>query len=191
MKVYMIRHGETDANKQMIIQGRTNNPLNKTGIMQAKKTGQYLKSLQIPFDYCMTSPLDRAIHTADIIKKELNLNLETHIEKDIIERDFGAYDGRVIDDTYQEAVHGHSVPGLETDQMIEKRVADFFNKFFKNNHYENVLMITHAHVLKALLVQNLIGFSYDEYLVNCSINIIEYKDKIKVIEYNIDPINQG
>ena len=189
MKIYLIRHGETEANKQAIIQGRTDNPLNQTGIDQAIQTGRYLKIMNVDFDYCVSSPLNRAIHTIELIKNELNLNLHTHIEKDLIERDFGEYDGVKIGDGYYEAVHGNIIPGLETDKEIEKRVSQFFLSFFKKNNYKNVLMVAHAHVIKALLVQNLNDFDYDTYLKNCSINIIGFDDKIEVIDYNIDPLD--
>ncbi len=189
MKIYLIRHGETEANKQAIIQGRTDNPLNQTGIDQAIQTGRYLKIMNVDFDYCVSSPLNRAIHTIELIKNELNLNLHTHIEKDLIERDFGEYDGVKIGDGYYEAVHGNIIPGLETDKEIEKRVSQFFLSFFKKNNYKHVLMVAHAHVIKALLVQNLNDFDYDTYLKNCSINIIGFDDKIEVIDYNIDPLD--
>ena len=87
MIIYLIRHGETEANKQMIIQGRANNPLNQTGKEQAKQTAMYLKKLNIDFDFCVTSPLKRSIDTANIIKDNLKLKLKNHIEPEIIERE--------------------------------------------------------------------------------------------------------
>jgi broad specificity phosphatase PhoE len=189
MIIYLIRHGETEANKQMIIQGRANNPLNQTGKEQAKQTAMYLKKLNIDFDFCVTSPLKRSIDTANIIKDNLKLKLKNHIEPEIIEREFGAFDGKKIDDSYYHLVHSGQVEGIETDQEIEIRVKEYFNDFFKKHDYDHVLMIAHSHVIKALLVQYLPGFDYDTYLTNCCINIIDYDETIKIKAYNINPLN--
>ncbi len=59
MKVYMMRHGETDANKERIIQGQRNTHLNEEGKKQAIEAGKIIK--KIDFAAIYTSPLDRAI----------------------------------------------------------------------------------------------------------------------------------
>jgi uncharacterized phosphatase len=191
MRIYIIRHGQTDANKNAIIQGRTDNPLNETGRLQAKQTAKYLKSLNLDFDYCVSSPLDRAIETAKIIKDSMGLKIKTHIEDELIERDFGDFDGNRIEEGYFEAVHEGLIPGMETDEQIEKRVKIFFKLFFNNHKHKQVLMIAHSHVIKAILVQNLPNFDYDTVLTNCSINILSFDQEIKVIDYNINPLDQA
>ena len=191
MEIYLIRHGQTDANHQAIIQGRANNPLNFTGKKQAQLTAEYLKEHHIQFDYCVSSPLLRAKETMNIIKDVLNLHLETHIEADLIEREFGELDGKKIPKNYFQMVHDGLVEGIETDEEIEKRVRDFFIHFFKEHHHNRVLMVAHSHVIKALLVQNTSDFQYDTYLNNCSITRLTYDKHIKVIDYNIDPIKKA
>jgi len=188
MKIYLIRHGETDANSKAIIQGRTDNPLNQNGRHQAVLTAKHLKQLNISFDYCVASPLSRAIDTLEIIKRELNLQIETVIEESIIEREFGALDGKKITDDYYQTVHEGHVDGLEKDAEIEDRVKQYFLQFFLEHNHQNVLMVAHSHVIKALLVQYIDDFDYDHYLNNCSINIMTYDDDIKIIEYNINPL---
>ena len=63
--IYIVRHGQTDWNVEGIYQGRIDIPLNKTGIEQAKKTKEELKGIK--FDKVFSSPLKRAIETAQII----------------------------------------------------------------------------------------------------------------------------
>ena len=65
MKIYFVRHGETDWNKDRKIQGQVNISLNEFGRHLARETAKGLK--EIPFDVCFTSPLDRARETAEII----------------------------------------------------------------------------------------------------------------------------
>jgi len=188
MEIYLIRHGQTDANSKAIIQGRVDNPLNATGKAQAKRTAEYLKQYSLKFDYCVASPLSRAIETMHIIKEQLHIDLPTHIEPDIIEREFGELDGKPIPQNYFQVVHQGLAKGMETDQAIEQRVRTFFYRFFQEHQHERVLMVAHSHVIKALLVQYIDDFSYDAYLNNCSINRLTFNQDIQIIDYNIDPL---
>lgn len=65
MLIYIVRHGETDWNRQRRLQGQTDIPLNEQGVHLADVTGEALKD--VPFDICFTSPLTRAVQTADAI----------------------------------------------------------------------------------------------------------------------------
>lgn len=58
MKIYMIRHGETDWNKKRKLQGQVDIPLNEFGKLLAKETAPALAD--VPFAVCYTSPLKRA-----------------------------------------------------------------------------------------------------------------------------------
>lgn len=70
VKVIFVRHGQTDQNVQMIA-GKTvvegDDPLNETGLQQARAVRNQLKDRQ--FDYIVTSPLQRAVRTAQIINE--------------------------------------------------------------------------------------------------------------------------
>ena len=65
MKIYFVRHGETDWNKERKIQGQVDIPLNEFGRHLARETAKGLRD--VPFDVCFTSPLGRARETAEII----------------------------------------------------------------------------------------------------------------------------
>jgi len=67
MKIYLIRHGETDWNKKLKIQGQADIPLNQTGRMQAEIAAKYLDGIQ--FDAVFSSPLCGQ-ETAKIIIKD-------------------------------------------------------------------------------------------------------------------------
>lgn len=67
MNIYIVRHGETDWNVQLKLQGRSDIPLNATGIEQAEQTGENLKKAGISFDKVYSSPLQRAVKTAELI----------------------------------------------------------------------------------------------------------------------------
>lgn len=62
--IYVVRHGQTDLNKEGRLQGRAGLPLNEQGIEQAKCLRDNLKDIK--FDYIFSSPQERAIQTAEI-----------------------------------------------------------------------------------------------------------------------------
>ena len=65
IKIYAVRHGETDGNKRGILQGWTDEPLNNKGRELAKITAEGLADVK--FDKAYSSPLMRAYETAEII----------------------------------------------------------------------------------------------------------------------------
>ena len=88
-KFYIVRHGQTDYNKEHKIQGRLNIPLNEAGMEQAKNIADSLENVY--FDTIYYSPLIRARQTADeVLKKHSDAKFIEAPE--IIERDFGDYE---------------------------------------------------------------------------------------------------
>ena len=65
MKIWITRHGQTKYNKMKLMQGRTDEPLNETGIAQAKAARERIGDVH--FDAVYARPLDRAIVTGAII----------------------------------------------------------------------------------------------------------------------------
>ena len=93
MIVKFIRHGETDLNNPVRrMQGISNYDINENGIKQAETTRDKLSNEE--FDLIITSPLKRAMHTAQIINATKNIPII--IDKRIIERDYGQLEGKPI-----------------------------------------------------------------------------------------------
>ena len=86
--IYIIRHGQTDWNKEKVMQGQTDIPLNETGKEQAREQGEKLKN--IVFDYIFCSPLTRTKQTL----KNLNVKCKTKIIYDdrLKERNYGEFE---------------------------------------------------------------------------------------------------
>lgn len=57
-RIYIVRHGETDANRMGVLQGQMDTQLNETGIAQAKMTAEALE--KVPFLVAYSSDLSRA-----------------------------------------------------------------------------------------------------------------------------------
>lgn len=67
-RIYIVRHGETEANRQRIIQGQLDTKLNEAGIEQAKMTASALE--KVPFEAAYTSDLSRAVQVSIHTKRE-------------------------------------------------------------------------------------------------------------------------
>ncbi|AKI01271.1 fructose-2,6-bisphosphatase [Hoeflea sp. IMCC20628] len=100
-----VRHGETDWNASGLFQGRTDIALNANGVRQAHRAAQRLKTLDI--SKIVSSPLSRAIDTAAIIARAMNLTTKT--DDNLIECDFGSLEGQSI----REAMTHHDITRLE------------------------------------------------------------------------------
>ena len=85
--IYIIRHGKTELNKANVLQGRSNYPLNDEGIKQAQNAADMLKDIQ--FDYVFSSPLIRAVQTAEIVVPNKRITLYDRL----IEMDYGRHEG--------------------------------------------------------------------------------------------------
>ncbi|CAL4322096.1 2,3-diphosphoglycerate-dependent phosphoglycerate mutase [Buchnera aphidicola] len=93
-KMVLIRHGESQWNKLNRFTGWHDIDLSEQGLLEAKKSGQLLKSKKFYFDYCFTSLLKRAIHTLWNILIELNQSwLPTKKTWRLNERHYGSLQG--------------------------------------------------------------------------------------------------
>jgi broad specificity phosphatase PhoE len=95
MRIYLVRHGETEWNRVRRFQGRCNLPLNQEGKKQVRALASALKN--IPLTAIYTSPLNRALETACLIKV---FHPSTPIFEDngLMEMDLGEFDGMKVQD---------------------------------------------------------------------------------------------
>ncbi|OUI81768.1 phosphoglycerate mutase [Gluconobacter sp. DsW_056] len=107
---WYLRHGETDWNTRGLAQGRTDIPLNETGIEQAVRAGRTLATLfqnnERPFDRIVSSPLSRAIVTATHVRNEIGrragVSLPLQVEEGLSEVCFGIHEGTSMGDWYHD-----------------------------------------------------------------------------------------
>ena len=89
VEIILVRHGETDWNAYEIFRGRADVALNEVGIRQAELLGEYLNRDKIDFIY--SSPLTRAVRTAEVIAKRQKL--EVNCVENLTDFDFGEWQG--------------------------------------------------------------------------------------------------
>ena len=93
MKIYYVRHGQTDWNLAQKMQGgESEKDLNATGIKQAQKTKQELENVK--YDIIIRSPMHRAEQTADIINEDRNV--EIIVDERLRERRLGEFEGHDV-----------------------------------------------------------------------------------------------
>ena len=119
--IYVVRHGETEWNAMNKVLGRTDMPLNDTGIQQAHEIASALKDLNIEVFLC--SPMIRARQTADVISGETGIDYK--VDERLIEQDFGSFEGVYrYDEAYQNAKREYFAryPGGESFFDLAARV---------------------------------------------------------------------
>jgi probable phosphoglycerate mutase len=122
---WFLRHGETDWNAQGLSQGRTDVPLNATGIAQAHRAAGLLQRRGI--GRVVSSTLARAMDTARVAAAALDLPFDT--DPDLQEACFGAEEGRAMGAWYDDWVAGTYLPaGAEKFADLRTRVRTVVNR---------------------------------------------------------------
>lgn len=199
MKLYIMRHGETDWNKERRLQGQADIPLNANGRQTAGETSRGMKHLM--FDAAYTSPLIRAAETARLVIDQRRIPLR--IDERLKEMSFGPYEGlccakenwEIPDQGFENfflAPDRYQPPkGADSFKMVIDRVAVFMEDVVRTQPPEsNILVVAHGVVVGAFLAiaenRSIAEFWQDRVQKNCAVNILDVKEKeYRVIEKNI------
>lgn len=200
MLIYLIRHGETDWNTKRLLQGATDIPLNQNGIEVAELTAKGLKD--VPFDLIFSSPLQRAMQTAEILRGDRNIPIIP--EPRLREIGFGPYEGLCCS---QEGYNipdpefirfftdpGNYIPpeGGESIRHLCERTTAFLKELVQNPDYRDktILVSGHGAVVKGLLssitITDLKDFWNGGVHKNCGVSILEAENgKIELKQENV------
>ena len=162
MKIYVIRHGETELNVKQVKQGWMDARLNQAGRDLARLTGQAMRDLSLRFDACFSSPLLRAIETVEIVLRESgNGDLPIRTDDRLKEINFGEEEGTAMSVTTLpreqaelfliDAFRFPGFPGGESIRQLCDRTQDFLWELCAREGYESVLIGTHGCALRAML----------------------------------------
>ncbi len=181
MKIWIARHGQTRYNKQHLMQGRTDEPLNETGIQQAKTAREKIGNIK--FDAVYASPLSRAITTGSIVG---NVDpSEIIIDERLIEADFGRYE---LKNYYLLGLPmmlywylPEFFPAPETVETIASMIerSHSFLKELERKSYDNVLIACHGGIMRPLsgyLMDKQNGIYWRPKPKNCEIRVFESVD---------------
>ena len=156
MRLILVRHGQTALNEKNVFRGRLDIPLNETGIQQANAIAERLCTFNINIIY--TSPLKRALETAQVIGTKLNIN--TEIDNNLIDFDFGKWQGLTIGEVekrfpklYEQWLKGPhmvKIPDGENLDLVRIRVSKVLNKILRDDGSDMVI-VSHRVILKVLI----------------------------------------
>ena len=180
-KIYIIRHGQTEMNSRKVLQGRTDLPLNAEGIVQAAKTAGLLNDMGICFDRVFSSPLIRAVRTAEL----LSPGAEIKTDDRLIEMDYGPYEGMDLYSPAPEVIRFFSdftnnpaPEGMEPLDHVVARAGEFIESLRSMNG--NILISTHAIAMKGILeylTPESHGSYWSKHIGNCAVFMTEFDGK--------------
>jgi broad specificity phosphatase PhoE len=148
--LYLVRHGETDWNRQRRIQGLTDIPLNETGRAQARATGMLLARRR--WDGIFSSPLGRAVETASIIAAEVGLAEPTLVDA-LVERNYGQAEGLDWIEIERRHPRGTVVPGRESREQVGARVIPALMQLAAERPGQALLIVSHGGAIRSVLNQ--------------------------------------
>ena len=155
--IYLVRHGQTAWNKEEIFRGRTDIPLDETGLKQAELVGQYFKGMEIQVIY--SSSLSRAWQTAQKVAQFHHLKVQPL--DGIIDMSFGKWEGRphqeireIDKETYRQWVetpHLVRLPGGESLDDVRVRAMAAVEELIRNHPGKTLVLVSHRVVCKVLI----------------------------------------
>ena len=168
MRIILARHGETDYNKNKMVQGHTDIPLNEEGIRQGIAAGKKIEDYDIDIAY--SSVLGRAYDTArymlDNSNSEDNKKLEVIKDKRLIEKSYGGYEGVSF------AEYGAGMKEGETRGM-------------EQHPEKTMLAVCHGGLIRSFLTQKGIKEVGRGVIINTSVSVLEYDgEKFELVEFN-------
>jgi len=152
VKLILIRHGETDYNKQGKYQDHLGIDINSTGMDQAKMAAKELKG--VDFDLVISSDLTRAKHTTEIILRELNSDIVALTSSKLREIDFGKWQGVDKKPEYFDQIKKDDDKLGETGEShteLYSRVLSLINNLYEKSSDKTTLIIAHGGSIRSIL----------------------------------------
>lgn len=194
LKLYIVRHGETEWNVIKRFQGQLNTPLTEKGMEKLRETGKKLEN--VLFDEVYTSELGRTVASAEIILNEnrgyRNKKLELKKLAELNEVYFGVWQGLTYEEVFlkypEEAnnyfynVKNYKAENVEAENLKDalERFLKGINKILDSHESGNILVVTHGTVLEMFMnyVENKSIFDIDERTLmgNGDYKVFSYKD---------------
>ncbi|MCQ4935907.1 histidine phosphatase family protein [Anaerotignum propionicum] len=156
MKLYLIRHGETDWNLRNMFYGWTDCDINDKGIKQAHKLKDFFNT--VTYDKIYSSDLRRAAHTAEIIAGEKVQVVKNNCFRELFFGDWEDKEGSYIKENHGEELKRwikewktSSLPGGEAFLDFYERVTQGLNRVIKDNKGKEIIIVSHNGPMSAML----------------------------------------
>lgn len=180
--LYIIRHGETELNSKHVLQGRSDHGLDSKGFDQGRKAAEWLKREGVSFARVYSSPLKRAVQTAECVSPEIPITTDDRL----IEMDYGPYEGmsllkpkKEVLKFFSDFANNPAPDGMEQLSDIVTRTGEFVESIKEECEKENVLISTHAIAMKGILEylgEDAKGKYWSKNIGNCEIYRVDCSD---------------
>ncbi|MEH2348726.1 MAG: histidine phosphatase family protein [Nostoc sp.] len=191
IRLLLVRHGETDWNRQTRFQGQIDVPLNDNGRQQSQKAGEFLQEVAI--DFAVSSPMLRPKETAEIILKQ-HPNVKLDLQDGLREISHGLWEGKLETEIEQEfpgeLQRWRLVPaqvqmpeGENLQEVWERSVAAWQSivEAASTNQFKTVLVVAHDATNKTLLC-HVLGLPLENFWNfrqgNGAVSVIDYPSGI-------------
>lgn len=167
----LFRHGQTDWNIDLRLQGTADIPMNAFGISQVQRAA--IEVAKQPWDLIVSSPLGRAKETANILAGQLGI--ENVLEEQLLlERAFGIGEGMLYDEWSSRFAHLDEIPGAESTSDITARAQRLLDQFHSSFSGQRILAVSHGALIRFVLqvVTNGEIPPKGERLENASLNVV-------------------
>jgi len=181
----LIRHGQTDWNAALRIQGATDIPLNDVGRGQATESAAPLSAFE--WDFVVSSPLSRAAETADLIAADLDLAVKHRIPG-LIERNYGPAEGLQAGEELEALRFPGGFHGAETESAVAERGIDALQQLAREHPGARIIVVSHGTLIRLSLERALersIGS-----IQNASLNLVHHHPagwKLDILNGNMAP----
>lgn len=187
--VGLLRHGQTDWNVGMRLQGISDIPLNDFGREQARTAGNVLVGQD--WSRIVSSPLSRALETANIVASMKNIE-QVEVFPILIERSFGIAEGMTYDEWRVQYPAGQHAKFSETLDDLDTRVMSILDTFLAEFSGTKVLTVSHGALIRRII--HLVSGGElprdGERFGNASLTTIGHDgDSWKIINYNPAPLS--
>ena len=189
--LYIIRHGQTAKNKQKVLQGRSDLPLNEEGRRQSLDAGAALAARGVTPARAYSSPLIRAVATATLACG----TDEVTTDERLIEMDYGPYEGMDLTAPAPEVMAflmdfaGTPAPeGMEQLSSVVERTGRFADEIIEEAGKGDVVISTHAIAMKGILeylTPGSNGSYWSKYVGNCEIYAVPVTEEGYGIPYSV------
>lgn len=185
----LLRHGQTDWNVDMRLQGISDIPLNDRGRSQARAAAPKVASGN--WDLVLTSPLSRAQETAEIVSRAIpGAELSTH--ELLLERSFGVAEGLTYEQWREQFGSLHHAEGAESIEDLTLRVENLLQDLATTYPGKRILAVSHGAFIRRVI--NVVSAGElpreGDRFGNASLSVIAHtEDEWHVLDFN--PVGLG
>ena len=145
----LFRHGQTDWNIDLRLQGTADIPMNDYGIEQVRNASLHLTS---DWDVVLSSPLGRAKHSAEILAERIGAE-EVLIDNLLLERAFGIGEGMLYSEWHEKYSKLDEIPGAESTQAVAERARKLLGEINSRYAGARVLAVSHGALIRFVLAE--------------------------------------